>query len=860
MLKHFVFKSALIALVCFASLATHARANDSKPIDVPAGDLITALKTLARQSGIELIYRSDQLEGLQTRGVSGALSAEAAVSKLLEGTQLTVTTDTSGAMLIGRPPAGPQPARPSSPSSNSDSTSSTDSAQEAQKRSFWDRFRVAQVDQGSSVTTAPGGGSAPGDQQATRVEEVLVTAQKRSERLQDVPVPVSAVNTEALVESNQLRLQDFYSRVPGFNVAPSPGAGGQQSLSIRGISTGSFTVPTVGVTVDDVPYGSSTNFAGSIIPDFDPSDLERIEVLRGPQGALYGASSMGGLLKFVTIDPETSALSGRVQVGMSGVRNASSVGYNVRGAVNVPLSDSFAIRASGFTREVPGYIDNPFIGEKGVNDERVSGGRVSALWRASDALSLKLSALYQDDKGDSSNDVNVLPGLGDLEQSYIRGGAGFERKTQAYSATVSAQLGAVDLVSITGYNINEFFHQSDSTYSLGDCCTFPIYGVTGSPLITVGKTQKFSQEVRATLPIGERLELLVGGFYAHEDSPYRQINYASVPTTGEIIAQSWDSTYPSRYSERGEFATLTIHFTDRFDLQLGGREAQIHQRFGPCVYTGPLFGDGGCPLTFTDKDAFTYLVTPRFRITPDLMVYARAASGFRAGGPNVFNPDPAVPRSYSPDKTETYEIGAKGTALDSRLTFDASLFYIDFTGLQINLLDENNGLVYTTNGSRAKSQGVELTVELRPVSGLSIAGWATYTDATLTEDMPPTSTVSGVDGTRLPYSARASGNLSITQEFPMMSRVMGSVGATLGYVGARKGSFVGPTTVRQDYASYTKLDLTGAVKLDTWSAVLYINNATDRRGVLGGGNGTYPPFAFTYLQPRTYGVTVSKSF
>src|SRR5262249_11729294 len=146
-----------------------------------------------------------------------------------------------------------------------------------------------------------------------QIEEIVVTAQKREERLQDVPVPVTSMSADALVEQNQLRLQDYYSKVPGLNLELD-GTTGVPTVSIRGVTTGGQTNPTVGVTVDDVPYGSSTFIGGGFVsPDIDPSDLTRVEVLRGPQGTLYGVSSIGGLLKYVTLDPSTDGFTGLVQ-------------------------------------------------------------------------------------------------------------------------------------------------------------------------------------------------------------------------------------------------------------------------------------------------------------------------------------------------------------------------------------------------------------------------------------------------------------------------------------------------------------------------------------------------------------------
>src|SRR5262249_21783889 len=156
------------------------------------------------------------------------------------------------------------------------------------------------------------------------------------------------------------------------------------------------------VLIDDVPYGSSSTYggAGAAPPDLDPSELARVEVLRGPQGTLYGSSGIGGLLKFVTLDPSTSGFSGPLQVGTSASAHSSETGYNVRGSANIPLSDTWAVRASAFSRRDPGYVDDPVHGFKDLNTVDVTGGRIAAMYKPSDTFSVKLSALAQKLEGD----------------------------------------------------------------------------------------------------------------------------------------------------------------------------------------------------------------------------------------------------------------------------------------------------------------------------------------------------------------------------------------------------------------------------------------------------------------------------
>jgi len=668
-----------------------------------------------------------------------------------------------------------------------------------------------------------------------------------------VPVPVTAISAQALLETNQLRLQDYYSSVPGLSVNPTVGLGSQQLITIRGITTGGGN-PSVGVTVDDAPYGSSTLLGGGeVVPDLDPSDLDHVEILRGPQGTLYGASSMGGLVKFVTVDPSTDAVSGRVEAGTNTVFNGAELGYNARGAINVPLSDTFAIRASAFTREDPGYIDNPVLGIDGINKDTVYGGHLSALWKPSDALSLKLSALYQSFRGDGSNVANVptpgyptTTGLGDLQQNYTRGVGPNFRKVQAYSATLNAKVGDAELTATSGFNINSFSDMFDYTYLLGSL-TEGQFGVSGTPLTYQNTTHKFTQEVRLSVPIGQKVDWLVGAFYTHEKSIYEEILNAANTNTGAIVGQWLDESIPSTYAEYAAFTDLTYHFTDQFDIQVGGRESHIDQTFSQSE-VGPFAGPSPViyPPVDTSANVFTYLVTPQFKISPNLMTYIRLASGYRAGGPNAA---PGTPRQFDPDKTKNYEIGIKGDMLDHVLSFDASLYYISWKNLQLTLVDAANGQPYVANGSAAKSNGAELSVQVKPVQGLTVAAWVTITDAVLTSDLPRTSATFvaatyGVSGDRLPYSSRFSGNLSLQQDFPIARDTTGFVGAMVSYIGDRSDVFTG-TAQRQDLPAYTKTDFRAGVKYGQWTANIYATNAFDRRGVISGGEGNFPPLRFS---------------
>jgi outer membrane receptor protein involved in Fe transport len=684
------------------------------------------------------------------------------------------------------------------------------------------------------------------------------------ERLQDVPVPVTAVSASDLVDSNQVRLQDYYTRVPSLNVAP--GIQATQVLTIRGISTGGGN-PTVGVVIDDVPFGGTTALgSGNQIPDFDPSDLARIEVLRGPQGTLYGVNSMGGLIKFVTVDPSTEKLTGRVQAGLTTIRNGDDRGYNARGAINVPLGETFAVRASGFARRDPGYIDDSGLGLQGVNEATAEGARLSALWRPTQDFSVKLSGLYQESAADASSDV--FPSLGDLQQHYSVPGLGrYDIKNQAYSAVVNARLGRADLTALSGYNINRIFDSLDYTPFLG--AGSPVLfgaGVTATPYAENQRVRKFSQEVRLSMPLGAKVDWLMGAFYTDESASRVQQIYAENPTTGVIAGQWLDNRFPTSYTEYAAFTDFTFHVTDRFNVQLGGRQSWNEAtyesaRVGPFVGPIPLI----VPERKSDASAFTYIVTPQFRLSPEMLLYARLASGYRPGGPNTTAALAAgVPAEFDPDTTRNYEIGIKGNTPDRVVSYDASVFYIDWRDIQLDLRSSAGS--YLDNGGRATSQGVELSLEVRPTSVLTIAAWTAWNDAKLKENLPlpPVGTVYGLTGDRLPLSSRFSGNLSLDGDFPLRGDMTAFFGVSLSYVGERLSIFRrlanGQPVPRQELPAYARTDVRAGIRYDTWAGNLFVNNVTDRRGVLAGGAEQFNPLAFNYIQPRTIGVTLTKSF
>ncbi len=726
--------------------------------------------------------------------------------------------------------------------------------------------------QTAGVVTASDNGS------PSTLQEVVVTAEKRTESLQSVPVPETVVAANSLSESGQPRLQDYYARVPGLSLN-NLGAG-QTSIAIRGITTGGQTNPTVGITIDDVPYGSDSilGYASILVPDIDPADLERVEILKGPQGTLYGASSIGGLIKFDTVTPSTKALSGHVEGDLSSVDHADGVvGYTGRASINMPLSSSVAVLASGFTRRDPGYVDNLATGQRGVNQVNTSGGRLAALLRPSDVLSVELSAFVQNTKGYGTPAVNtnylLQPASGDLTQSRTPGTEGYNNTARLFTARLQADLGLFDLTSVSGYGSYGYTGIQDAAETYGASLAEPFYGVSGAGIANDFLTKRFTQELRLSSQHGQALEWLGGVFYSHENTYADQKIVAIDPTTSFTVGAPLDSNFPLKITEYAAFGNLDVHVTHQFDVQFGAREQsdrQIYNETDTGVLVPFAFGLPSplvAPTLRSDDHAFTYLVTPRFKVSPDLMIYARVASGFRAGGPNPDAKLFGLPSTYNPDKTVNYELGAKGDLFDHLLSFDASIYYINWKDIQLQLVDPVSGFAYFTNGSGARSKGGELTIQTRPVGGFTISATASYTHAALTAGLPASSTAVANAGDRLPYSARFSGSVSAEEDVAVTESATGFAAASLSYVGDRYGAFAGAADwVRVHMPGYAELDARAGIRDDEWTMSLFVDNATDRRGMVGAGGISSTsqtqsdPFYVTYIRPRTVGLSVAKAF
>lgn len=867
--------SRVIELILMAALAAGtglpAFSAEVHQFDIPEEAAPAAIRDFGTQAHVQILAAGENVKDKRLNAVSGAFTTEDGLNVLLAGSGLghKYVGDHSIALVT----ASSSNSAPTQPAVQEEAGSS--------KSSSGDSLRLAQATSGqaSSAVSVTGGGS--GSQENSKqpyIQEVVVTAQKRSERLLDVPVPVTVVDTQSLANSGAGRIEDYFATVPGMSLLGSISGGGTQYIVLRGLSTSAGSGPTVATVIDDVPFGASTavNLGQFSYPDIDPSDLARIEVLKGPQGTLYGADSLGGLIKVVTQDPSTSGFSGHFQVLSEDIPDGN-VGYAVRGSVNIPVSDTFAVRASAFARKDPGYIDNVYTGQDNVNDVGAYGARVSALWRPSEAVSLKLAALFQNTQGFGLSQINanqtLQPTIGDRRQTNWPGSGRYDVQVQQYSATLNVKVAGVTVTSVSGYGIDKWSNFSDwNAYTSGDITPYlpqiapQFTGVASDVFSQYSDVNKISEELRLSAPLGPHLDWLVGGFFTHEHSLLAQDENPAAATTGAFIGPApWQSVFPVTFTEYALFGDLTVHVTDKLDVQFGGRESSQRQLVGE-DFEGVGYESinffGPQPNLRADGSAFTYLASPEFKIAPDAMVYARVASGYRIGGVNFnYGFAPFVPQSFGPDKTTNYELGAKADLFDHTLSIDTSVYYISWKDIQVSTVQ--GGLYYQINGGSAKSEGVELSLQWHPARGTTLSAVGSVANAELTQSLPPNGGY-GLAGDRLPFSARASGSLTADQDIFRIDDATGFVGATVTYLGSRLDAFTGSAAnPRLVFPSYSTINVHAGVRYDHWAINWFANNVADKRGIIGGNASVAvqnPGYVATVIQPRIVGLSVSRDF
>jgi outer membrane receptor protein involved in Fe transport len=697
----------------------------------------------------------------------------------------------------------------------------------------------------------------------TALAEIVVTAEKRTERIQDVPMSVSVISGNQLIATQSTTIQDIANAIPGLQVVSSSPTSNE--LVVRGITSGSGINSSVATYVDEVPYTSVGPFAYSanLAPNFDPYDISRVEVLRGPQGTLYGASALAGLLKYVTNAPDPSKFAASYLVGGNYVANGGA-GYEAHGMVNLPLGATTALRIVIGDTYYPGYIDDPSRNRDGINEIRRQNARVAFFWQPLDTLTIKLTGAYQKL---SAGDVNAV----DLDASTLRpvyGDLAQERpfpqpsrvSNYIYNGTINWDVGFASLVSSTSWTKVDPFIYSDLSSIYGPILDSIFGGNLGAMVLTREPVHSVVQELRLVSEKQGPFEWTVGGFYTNETAHEIQALIAGDLDTHQLLPnfQPALGTYfiDSTYKEYAAFADVSYHITSAFELGAGGRYSKEKQTYHQ-VNDGAFTGSNNF-ITDSDQSVTTYSGDAKYRFNPEFMAYTRVASGFVPGGPNDVLPGSTLPPSFQSSKTTNYELGIKGSAQEGRINYDIDVFDVDWKNIQ--LIAQVGNLYGITNGGTARSRGMEASFTYKPITELTVLINGAYTNARLTQDTP--TSFGGHDGDRLPLSPLFAGTIGLEYERPMGAAISGFGGFNWHWNGDRYADFNsgGPRAI---LPSYSTVDLRAGLKLQAYTFTAYIKNAGNSRGLTNVATetlGTEAALSANIIMPRTIGVNISASF
>ena len=598
--------------------------------------------------------------------------------------------------------------------------------------------------------------SAATESKEWQLEEVIVTARKTTERLQDVPMSIAAVSAQDIQKTGATSLSDLGHEVAGLTVVSA--APGQNVITLRGLSGNN----TVGFYIDDTPL--TLGIGNAVQPtnyDMDPAlfDLSRVEVLRGPQGTLYGAGSFGGTVRYITNQPDLTEEHATVKAILSDTEGG---GFNqeVDGLVNEPVVPGVvALRAMAFERDNDGYINryptdpNNYLAvlsgpvAHDINTEKTYGGRVVLEAKPTDAFSGTLSAYYQNMKLGAPFTFDGPPGtFDDPLQSRLLSEPSTDRFS-LYNLTLQGDIQNVHVISSTSYADRLVHNTEDDSKDL--FYFFPQVGqIYPSPLYSEAGNHNFVEEIRASGTAGP-VHALVGVFYTHAVS----FGYLDWPTPagyvplfgGEPTYYNWNDFLDV---QKALFGELNIDLLPGLQATIGARVYRQSQRY--TLYINGIF-NGGAPTGPTESKSEASGTTPKYElsyhVSPDILAYATAAEGYREGGPLFPFPSTcagdlanlglsAAPPAYQPDTIWNYEVGAKTQWLDHRLTMNGAAYYIDWTNIQQNVTLPTCGENFIGNFGTASSKGAELEAKYNPIDALKLSVGVAYNEARLTSTVP----------------------------------------------------------------------------------------------------------------------------
>jgi iron complex outermembrane receptor protein len=748
--------------------------------------------------------------------------------------------------------------------------------------------------------------------QSDQIQTVSITATKRKEDASKVPLSVSVIGGDELVAQHITDFADATRSIPNISFSGGGGGGnagngpGLSNIEMRGVSSAAGSA-TVGVYLDDVSMTVGNLYSmGSAEPKF--FDLDHIEVLRGPQGTLYGASSMGGTIKFISNQPNLKSNSTDIYGEVS---STSGGGTNYLGNVvfnKVLISDELAIRLGVQSAHTGGFIsqvdpNTAAVIANGINSEDDSVLRLALRWKPTKDLTITPSVFYQKVK---TGDIDVsytqlLNGtpLPMNETSKLVREPGTDELTVP-NVTINYATGMGDITSVTSYFSRKFNRTQDGTTVnspyIGGQISIPslaaVVGALPSAVYLNNEVTQVSQELRLLSkpydPAVSPITWMVGAYASNlhttviDNEPIFGINAAfsaanASPSDPNVLAGAVSAGFPndSSYSasrfyhdtQQSVFGEANYYFAPTLHATVGVRYLRADEtftRYASGYYNNDGNNDGYSSSVATSSGS---KVTPKFALTWEVdannTLYTSATEGFRVGGSNFVLPQAYCalstpnPLSYGPDSLWSYEIGNKSRFLNNTLSVNADLFYINWKNLQQQITLANCGYAYNTNVGNAKSQGAEIEIKYKPIKSVVLDLAAGYTDATLSDSAGANAGVTGaVSGANIPGVPKY--NLALTGQynFFVTDEIYGFARAAGHWTGSSYGALdpSNPDYRRPSYATY---DASLGLSRDAWEVTLFVKNLTNNQDVIqrpqvqGTANEVYR------VNPRTIGISLS---
>jgi iron complex outermembrane receptor protein len=726
----------------------------------------------------------------------------------------------------------------------------------------------------------------PAENGAIELQEVVVTALRRDTDLQKTPVSVAAVSAATLSQTGALDFIDFAASVPGFTILDNGPA--ERRPIIRGIEGAGEG--EVGIYYDEFPISSTpgaTNDAGRFTPDIKLIDVQQVQVLRGPQGTLFGAGSEGGTIQTIFNTPDLGKYSGTVATDVGSISHGTE-NVLVNGTVNVPLiQDTLGMRLVGFQVDNGGYVDNTVLDVNDINSGRTYGGRAAIRYQPLSNLTVDLLALYNQASYDAGNET--IASAGPL-RSNVPAYDPLQDAVHLYGFTAKYTLGFATLTADASSYLRDLFFNF----------TFPGLGIpwtysvpqglapfaAGDPTVGNANVQQPQNTKASTYELrlnaadaAAALQWTLGGFVQNRDAYARSyipfVGGNGKPDLAFPLFQ--DRTILSSLDQRAAYGEVSYDFFQKLTATAGAR----WETFSATQATAYRINTGGSLGTnaYTERDFSASKVIKKgnlaYQLTNDFMAYLTYSEGFRAGGANqaVFN-EPTLPYGYGSDTVRNYEGGIKSQWLDKFLTVNADYYRMDWENIQVQGSTPDGLYRFTTNAGQARIDGVELEAHAHPLSGLDLGLTYGNTIARLTRNEPanPGLTESGFAGDRLPNVPAQSANLSADYTMPLVNALALRFYANYQFVGKSQNLFspylanaaTGAQTATPDpgfayMPAYSVVDLRISLQTDRWTASVYSNNVGDRRGITNVlWDSPFTPGRYTYyITPRVVGVSAS---